>query len=348
MCLSPVIRTGHHPPRPPVTPKRPPKAFAKATTIKAYIALVREAERRLIAAGRSSDDARAQILSEIYYGTDWSRDFDVEKSRTRNAAFLLYTGRASSGPDPRPVLGASLFGALKASGDVVVDAKIGTADLGHVMIGLNARCSLRPRVATIPTQGGTGLEIVTWVGDLGGAAGRLARDRASLPRTPATKYFTGRTGKDYGADSNLEGDLAAYVVASGAAATALQPFTLPAGSLIADSLAAYFLSPPALAARAGQFLRMNGATFAGGTITNRAAIETVMAEKLAAFGLWYVTTRYGATALAQAVRAIGPSAREIAKLFVGWLLARTAAPASPGTRGPSARPRARPVTGRAR
>src|SRR6266511_2092022 len=76
--------------------------------------------------------------------------------------------------------------------------------------------------------------------DLGGAAGRLGRDRVKVPSTPVRKYFTGRRGVDYGADSNLEGDVAAYIVASGASTTSLQRFGVPPGALIADAIGAFF------------------------------------------------------------------------------------------------------------
>lgn len=303
-------------------PRPAPKTFARASTVAGYIDLVREAERRLIAAGHTDVADRTQILSGIYYATDWSRDFDVEKSTTRNAAFQFYTGRSGPGPDPRPILGTSLFSALKASGDVVAPS-IGTVDMGHVIIGFNARTSLLARSVTVPTQGATGLEIVTWVGDLGGGAGRLARDRATAPSTPPQKYFTGRTGRDYGADSNLEGDVAGFVGASAGSATVPPPaFTVAGGATIADALSDYFLSPLVLATRTQQFLLMQGGVVSGRRLTNATAVENAMTVKIATFGLWYIGTRYGATAAFSALRTMPAAARAMAQLFVAWLVAR--------------------------
>jgi hypothetical protein len=312
-------------PRPPAPRPRPaPRAptFSRATKIRPYIDLVREAEKRLIAAKFKDVDDRIQILSGIYYGTDWSRDFATERSQARNLGFQVYTARSGPGPDPRPTLGASLFNALRDSQDVLVDARIGEVDMGHVIIGLNARASVLARTLTIPTQGGTGLENATWVGDLGGATGRLARDRVRAPKTPASKYFTGRRGRDYGADSNLEGDVGAYNAAAGSSPSTLQPLTVASGALIADALGDYFLSPTALAPRARQFLEMLGGTFSGARLTNRSSVESGMADRFKDFGLWYVGFRYGLSAATSAASGLPSAAAQVAQLFVDWLLAR--------------------------
>jgi hypothetical protein len=156
----------------------------------------------LIAAGRSDVDDRIRTLSRVYYGTPWSVDHDAEQSGVRDRAFQIYTARPGAGDDPRQALGPSLFAALKASQDA------GNLDMGHVLIGLDARSSWTSRRVPIPTQGGSGLEITTWVGDLGGATARLALDRTHDPRARAERYLR---GTDYGAASNLAGDIAAYV-----------------------------------------------------------------------------------------------------------------------------------------
>ena len=308
-------------------------AFAPARTVSAYITLVREAESRLIAAGMSSIDDRIQVLSGIYYGTDWSLDYDVEKSQMRNTAFQLYTARAGPGTDPRPVLGTSLFNALKRSQDVAVPG-IPDVDIGHIIIGMNARSSWTPRNVSVPSQGATGLEITTWVGDLGGAAAQLARDRLRTPSAPATRYFPGASGTDYGADSNLEGDIASYLAGAPAAATSLQALTVPAGGTIADALAVYFGARRAPTDRATRFLQMTGGTFSGACLANRASLESAYAAKFEAFGRWYAGTRYGAGTVAATVSVLPGAAAAVAHEFVNWLLRRVPGAAACGTSTP--------------
>lgn len=296
--------------------------FSRAPTASAFVALVREAERRLQAAGVTSVDERIQILSGIYYGTDWSLDLEVEKSQAREAAFRIYTARAGQGRDPRPILGTSLFDALKHSQDVSAPG-IPDVDMGHVMIGLNARSSWSPRNVPVPTQGGTGLEIATWVGDLGAATGRLARDRVSAPHAPARAYFPGAVGTDYGADSNLEGDIASYLAGAGSGAKSLEALSVPAGGGIADALAAYFGATGVPADRASRFLTMVGGTFSGATLDNRSAVEAALAARFAGFGRWYIGTRYGPADVYSTSALMSAAAADVAHEFVEWLLRRT-------------------------
>ncbi|MBZ2195384.1 hypothetical protein [Occultella gossypii] len=299
----------------------PGGTFARARTAAAYVALVREAESRLAAAGVSAIDDRIQVLSGIYYGTDWSLDYEVEASQTRNLAFQAYTTRAGPGADPRPVLGTSLYTAIKESQDVRHPA-LGTIDAGHLIIGLNARQSWTSRSVNVPTQGATGLEITTWVGDLGGATGQLARRRLRVPSTPASRYFSGRRGTDYGADSNLEGDVAAYVVGSAPAATGPGQMAVPPGGGIAETLEVYFTAAGASTDRATRFLEMLGGTFTGPTLTNRGAVEAAMAGKFRDFSRWYMGIRYGPDVVRQINTLLPAAAQDVAVEFVDWLLAR--------------------------
>ncbi len=307
--------------------------FSRAKTVSAFIALVREAEQRLQAAGVTSVDERIQILSGIYYGTDWSLDLETEKSQAREEAFRIYTARAGQGRDPRSILGASLFNALKHSQDVSVPG-IPDVDVGHVMIGLNARSSWSPRNVPVPTQGGTGLEITTWVGDLGAATGRLARDRVSKPRAPARAYFPGAVGTDYGADSNLEGDIASYLAGASSGATSLEALSVPAGGSIADALAAYFGATGVPADRASRFLTMVGGTFSGATLANRSAVEATLAARFTAFGRWYIGTRYGPAEVYSTSTLMSPAAADVAHEFVDWLLRRAHTPSASRGRAP--------------
>ena len=312
-------------------PAGPGGSFAPAGTAAAYITLIREAEARLTAGGMSSVDQHIQVLSGIYYGTDWSLDFDTEKSGARNLAFQVYTSRAVAGTDPRPLLGASLFSALKKSQDVA-HPKLGKVDVGHLIIGLNARASWPSRNVPVPTQGATGLEITTWVGDLGGASGQLARRRATAPATPASTYFTGTRGTDYGADSNLEGDVAAYVVGAAPGATGPGAMAVPPGGGVADALATYFIAAGATSDRALKFLQMVGGTFTGATLTNRAVVEASMAAKFRDFGRWYMGSRYGPDVLPQIIPTLPAAAGDVAVEFVNWLLRRIAGGgATPGS-----------------
>src|SRR5262249_52424607 len=140
----------------------------------------------------------------------------------------------------------------------------------------------------------TGLEIMTWVGDLGGATGRLALDRAEAtakakPGTPpltvpASKYFR---GDDYGGPRHLYGDVYASTLAPGPSGGIDRPAIGPpllSPTTIADAFEAFFLggtkgAKPALKGNACQvFLTAAGGSFvAGGSLTNQAALESAMA-----------------------------------------------------------------------
>jgi len=328
------------------TPAATP-AFRRARTADQFVDLIREAERRLTAAGVATVDERIQVLSGIYYATDWSLDFEVERSAVRNTAFQIYTARAGAGRDPRPILGTSLFEALKDSQDVA-HPTMGKIDVGHMIIGLNSRASWASRVPDMPTQGATGLEIVTWVGDLGGATAQLARRRLTRPSAPASAFFTGTSGTDYGADSNLEGDIASYVTGATAGAASAGALTVPAGGGIADALAAYFVSSGGSAERAKAFLQMLGGTFTGTTLTNRAAVELTMATKFRDFGRWYAGQRFGPAVLSQIRTLLAAAGRDIAAEFMNWLLRRragaSAPPVAPRGRGTAPTPAPTPET----
>ncbi|HEV2148439.1 MAG TPA: hypothetical protein VGR37_13640 [Longimicrobiaceae bacterium] len=287
-----------------------------ATTFKGYVALVRRAEAALAKCGHTDAEQRLHVLTGIYYGTGWSRDFDVEKSPVRNAAFQGFLAKAyGSGDDPRSCLGCGLFLSLKRSGDA------GGVDMGHVLIGMSARMRFLSRVPAFPGTGSTGLEITTWVGDLGGAAARLAMDRVKAPMTPASKYFRGR---DYGATSNLEGDVAAYVVAAKPSTSVGAP-NIPSSGSVADALDAFFVKGTGRAARCRSFLAMLGGTFSGGKLTNRKAVRATMAAKLSAFGLMYMVNflrqrgrSLGIVVLAKPL--LGRAAEDVADLFIDKLL----------------------------
>ena len=216
------------------------------------------AEARLTANGITTPKEQIHALRGIYYGTTWSMDYAKaqggkgEKSATRNEGFQRFT-RPSEEPaltvpvDVRPMLDCGLFEALRDSPEVT-DQSGRHVDVGHLVIGLDARfdpafkdeavfkASVGPITKDVP-MGGTGLECVTWLGDLGGGAASLAIKRVGAPATSASAVFA---GSDYGGSINLEGDVAAFVVAGGGAALVAPTFA--PGTRMSDALTAY-LSP---------------------------------------------------------------------------------------------------------
>ncbi len=168
----------------------------------------------LIQNGQDDMGTRINTIRGIYYGTMWSMDYSSEASTNRNTAFTVYTGGGVE-YDAREVLKCSkdckakLFNSLISSPEVF-DSQYKAVDFGHLIIGLDSRRSWSSRNAKIPTQGGTGLELNTWVGDLGGGTGTLSKQRITNPKKRAKTMFMDK--HSYGSMVNLEGDIAAYVV----------------------------------------------------------------------------------------------------------------------------------------
>jgi hypothetical protein len=304
--------------------------YRQARSASDYVALVREATRRLSAAGITSLSDQIKILRGLYYGTPWSRDFGAEHSMSRVAGFQIFTLSGTEYPrDPVSILDCGLYNALQRSQDVTTHGV--TVDVGHLLIGLDARSAT---VAGHPVPnapmvgfGGSGLDVVTWLGDLGGGAASLARDRArsSARRSVSSKF----SGVDYGGPSNLEGDIAAYIVGSGGATTVVAP-VVPPGSGLADILDAY-LSPSVSGgsadwgARARTFLTMFGGTFSGsGTLTNEPAMIDDFADQIESFACAYASQRYVGsmteTQLLATCDHIRSSSREVAETFVHALV----------------------------
>lgn len=313
------------------------RTFTRARSFSAYINLVREAETKLIAAGYTSVEDRIHVLRGIYYGTTWSADYAVERSPVRNAGFQLYT--ASTTPDdPRPILNCGLFGALRDSQDLTDGRR--RVDAGHLMIGLDARRSVTARTATIPTQGGTGLDISTWLGDLGGGAGMLAFRRVTAPATSAMTVFR---GTDFGGPINLEGDVAGFVVARDTTATPTGPvgLTLTGTATIADALTAYLLPTSTGGTRTEwnnrcrTFMLMKGATFDHtGALNNRSGFISALKNQIEGFACWYLvnrlrqTGRLSISTLRTASLHISGAAEEVATVFVDALDACQSTPGS--------------------
>ncbi|HEU4610613.1 MAG TPA: hypothetical protein VFS15_00995, partial [Kofleriaceae bacterium] len=336
------------PVRAPVIQRQPSPCstrFRAATSFAELIDLVRGAEARLAASGITSARDQIHALRGIYYGTVWSQDYAVEHSTTRNEGFQRFTRPSvdpsrSVPPDVRPILDCGLFEALRDSQDIH-DPSGRYLDFGHLIIGLDARSD--PAFASevrypVPTPlggsidirlGGTGTELVTWLGDLGGGAASLAARRVNAPSTSAAVVFS---GSDYGGSINLEGDVAASVVATSGAPTSLTAPSFGAGRRLSDVLQDY-LSPGSTsrswAERVTTFLRINGASFdASGTLTNRAALLHRWSSQVQTFACNYLASRVrdsrttGITR-SQAIAAAGShvvtSANEVTVVFLDAL-----------------------------
>jgi hypothetical protein len=302
---------------------------AAATTFAGVVDLIRKAEALLIKKAGQSDPAdRASTLRGIYYGTEWSLDYKVESKRSpagariRNIGFLTYTG-GNLPPDPRPALtGTTLFDDLQNS-QSIHDRGRGI-DVGHVLIGLETRNSAIMRNVPLAGQGGTGIEIVTWLGDLGGGAASLARRRVTAPRTSVEVIFNDTTS-DYGVMDNLEGDAGGYMVGCGS--TPGGASTFGTGKGVGDVLADYLpvTSPTQWSTRASGFATALGGTVDPTGITNTATMTSQLTDKLYDFAVWYAATRWvpsgellGPAALTACTHMRG-AAQEVATVFVAAL-----------------------------
>ncbi|MFD4245825.1 hypothetical protein ACFWP3_30165 [Streptomyces sp. NPDC058525] len=302
--------------------------MAKATSFRTVVALIRAAEDLLVKkAGQTSPLDRVSTLRGVYYGTPWSLDYRIESARSaggaqiRNLGFLTYTGGAVP-VDPRPAFaGTTLMADLQASQSIRDHGR--GIDVGHMMIGLEVRSKQVLRTQNFPGQGGTGLEIVTWLGDLGGGAANLAKRRILRP-TGVEVIFHNRTS-DYGVMDNLEGDAAGYLVACGA--TPGGPPQYAPGKGIADALAAYLplAGRAEWATRAARFAQALGATVSPTGIANKADVTDRLADKLYEFAVWYAATRWVPSgellgpAAEKACQHMKGAAREVATVFVTTL-----------------------------
>lgn len=307
------------------------KSFAGIVT------LIRKAELQLIKGANQTDpNTRVCTLRGIYYGTEWSLDYKVERKRSeagarvRNLGFLTYTG-GNLPADPRPVLGETMVNDLQGS-QSIHDLGYGI-DVGHMLIGMETRTSAALRTKTFTGQGGTGLEIVTWLGDLGGGAASLARKRITAPGTSVQVIFNNNTS-DYGVMDNLEGDISGYLVACGATPGGATTFS---GS-IADALETYApLSKNRVQwnSRASRFTTALGGKVSPKGITNPLDLVTALTAKLYEFAVWYAATRWipsgellGPDAVKACVHMKG-AAKEVATVFAQTLHRAILAPTTP-------------------
>jgi len=315
--------------------------MAKATTFLALVDLIRKAENALISkAGQKNPLDRVCTLRGIYYGTDWSLDYKVESKRSevgarvRNIGFLSYTG-GNIPADPRPALGLALFNDLQES-QSIHDRGRGI-DIGHVLIGLETRATQTMREVQLAGQGGTGLEVVTWLGDLGGGVASLARRRASAQPTnlPKVEIIFNNSTSDYGVMDNLEGDVGGYLIACGTSPGGAPVFSGAKG--IADALADYLplASMTQWSSRSARFATALGAKVSKAGISNQTAMIDQLTPKLYDFAVWYAATRwipsgelFGDMAINTCKHMKG-SAREVATVFVNTLSKSIANPSLP-------------------
>lgn len=303
------------------------KVSKKATNFKSLLALVKQAEEMLIANEQTSMGDRINTLRGIYYGSVWSMDYSKEASTNRNTAFTIYTG-CSVKYDARVALKCSnkckakLFESLFDSPEVF-DSPYKAVDFGHLVIGLDARRSWTAKNIKIPTQGGTGLELNTWVGDLGGGTATLSKQRVSTPQKRAKTMFTSQ--HDYGAMVNLEGDIAAYVVGMddknpGDIVNPTVQFTT-----LHEALQDYF--DHKWDKRAFYFMAMLGAEVSGNVLKyDKDELVADCAKKFDDFAVWYLGNRMkdkksgGIDDFANASKNFKPASEEIASIFIDALI----------------------------
>ncbi|MCW3085861.1 MAG: hypothetical protein JWP12_3227 [Bacteroidetes bacterium] len=210
--------------------------------------------------------------------------------------------------NPTAILGGKLYDALFNSYEVTnSDGRL--VDFGHLIIGMEARLSKdnkqeqkelidaryykNPYSSTPKPMGGTGLELTTWVGDLGGGTGLLAQKRVSDVNTPAKTVFEDQ--HSYGAGVNLEGDIAAFVIGIPEKATTPYGLVIDENLGVAGALLAY-LSPSKASSswndRAKDFLSLYGGKFnSSNELINKGEMIKFFANKISKFAYFYKETR---------------------------------------------------------
>jgi hypothetical protein len=298
----------------------------KAVNFKTLIELVKQAEEMLIQNGQNDMGTRINTIRGIYYGTLWSMDYRSEQSTNRNSAFTVYTGSTVEF-DAREVLKCTencksqLFESLIASPEVFENT-YKAVDFGHLIIGLDSRRSWRSKNVKILTQGGTGLELNTWVGDLGGGTGTLSKQRITNPKKRAKTIFLDK--HSYGAMANLEGDIAAYVVGMDEKNPSEITDCTNNFRTIHEALQDYFYKK--WNRRTFYFMAMLGADVSDNVLSyDIDKLLKQIAEKFNDFARWYLGNRMkdknsgGIEDFAKASNHFKPVSEEIASIFVDGL-----------------------------
>ena len=221
------------------------------------------------------------------------------------------------------MLGAALARALKDS--AVVWHRDRWVDAGHILVGLEARTRLTVSRLPLWGQGGTGLELGTWLGDLGGAAGLLVLRRLEDPTARAVPLlFSEQT---YDLRPNLEGDVAGYLVARNpAVGDRLSKVQASSFVSVARSLEDYAQEPD-WTDRWARFARLLNAPLgprAGSLLRRQELLARVRRQTLrfAACYLLYRLRHLGRLSRAtvfEASRHIEGAATELAELFLAVL-----------------------------
>lgn len=321
------------------SPQKPQFVFTRG--YKAFIALIKEAEQIFFENEIEDTTGHIHILRGLYYGTTWSVDYEDRESTKRNTAFNGYTGSAEP-MDPRPLLGPTLFNELRQCAEVH-DTPTERFDFGHCIIGLDCRNSFLSRNYAVPGHGGgTGFEVCTWLGDLGGGASMLAMKRANTNSPPRAITIFPKGGHSYGSWVNIEGDVAAYLVASdvggaeGAKALDLEP-----DKRLSTVLEEYLLNSSEgnyKAQRAKQMLLALGCEFnENDEIANEKEARSIAANKIYEFAdLYMVQWYYGQNQLdidraLNASRHFMPASIEVTSIFFQMLKSCMATPELPLT-----------------
>ncbi len=204
---------------------------------------VNDADQILLDNGYADIKDRIKIIRGLYYGTDWSMDFNQNYgNEIRNAGFNVFL--CSSTPlNPASLFGTTLFQKLSRSPEVNNGQQ--GVDWGHIIIGLEARLNWCSREQEIPIYESTGLEMVTWMGDIGGGSGMLAFKRVQNPSKRAIDMFSNVS--DFGGWINLEGDMAAYIIGRDTTFIDEPPIlTANSDATISEILSSYLLPQPSV------------------------------------------------------------------------------------------------------
>lgn len=302
------------------------KTHTKAKTTKELVFLVKDAESMMIKNKLTDVGDRINCLRGIYYGTTYSMDYQKEKSENRNTGFYWYTGLTNVAHDARKMLKCSdnckgkLFEALYQSPEVTDNTRK-MIDFGHVMIALDSRRSYISKNTNLP-YGGTGLENVTWIGDIGGGVGMLAYRRTSDPKTRAKKVVFD-SNHDYGCSINIEGDIAGYVI--GCDMKKLENITDPTDNFNYIYLGLQRFFEKDWVARVNAFLTMIGCKIENRVLSNRKEILENMIDSVTGMAQFYITLRsfdksFDKKKLLQSFAYMESCAKEVSETFLDSLL----------------------------
>lgn len=262
----------------------------RPTFFKNFLKQLEEVEKTLIRSNNKYEnpEERIHVIRGVYYGTEWNIDYQVEKSDVRNRAFQTYT--SSLEPDDiRKHVSSEQYWFLFNSFEIYESSSRRKGfDFGHAIIGLDARASYSSRNIAVPFHGGgTGLEVSTWLGDLGGAAGMLSIKRMKNPSKRAIDMFK---GSSFGGWVNLEGDVAAYCIANNIEDESLR-LKFEDGKRLSDSISNYLYEDKNWENRVSNFLKLIGAKVNNGKIQNKEEFLLAISSKIFHFAELYMTNR---------------------------------------------------------